>query len=96
MAEIEELTNEEFTDLVESIFAFRDTDTDQGLADLMAVCMYVHDSLLVVAEQRGLSEIVGCTGDPNLGGTIFINHPALPDDVDYPETIEIRTAQRPI
>ena len=95
MAEIEELTNEAFTDLVESIYAFRDTDTDQGLADLMAACMYVHDSLLAVAEKRGLSEIVGYTRDPNLGGMIFINHPSLPNDIDYPETIETRGAQRP-
>ena len=90
MAKIEPLTNEAFTDLVESIYALRDANSDQGLADLMVACMYVHDSLLAVAEQRGLSEIVGWTTLPPLGRAPYVNHPSLPNDMDYPATVLTR------
>ena len=92
MAEIESLTNEAFTDLVESIYALRDANSDQGPADLMAACMYVHDSLLAVAEQRGLSEIVGWATHPPLGRAPYVNHPSLPSGMDYPATILTRGA----
>ena len=90
MAEIEPLSNESFTDLVESIYALRDANSDQGLADLMAACMYVHDSLLAVAEKRDLSEIVGWTTHPPVGRAPYVNHPSLPSDMDYPATILTR------
>ena len=92
MAEIESLTNEAFTDLVESIYALRDANSDQGLADLMAACMYVHDSLLTVAGKRGLSEIVGWTTSLPIGRAPYVNHPSLPLGMDYPATILTREA----
>ena len=88
MTKIESLDQEAFTDLVERIYASRDTNTDQGLAELMAACVYIHDSLLAVAEKRGIAEIVGWMDRKK--GVPYINHPALPPGVDYPATILTR------
>ncbi len=89
MSKIQSLDQDDFTDLIEQIYALRDTNTDQGLAELMAACMYIHDSLLAVSEKRGIAQIVGWTDHEGTRGP-YINHPALPPGVDYPATILTR------
>ena len=60
--------------------------TDQGLAECMAMGMFVHECCLAEAERRGLTEICGMLPS----GAPYINYPAWPEGITCPETIVTR------
>lgn len=86
MPEFTAIDRDKFDSMCATIYGLADCNTPQGLAEVMAVALYVHDCLLLAAEKRGYKEVAKIGDD----GLVELGYPAMPEGVEYPETILTR------